>query len=416
MDPSPRSAACPALRSASGAQPGVAVAARAQCDVPVNAAANVAVGARGSRPLPPGALHQRPDARPALDGRAHWHLVLGRRDAARMDQARQSIDSHPALQGRTLHWHVPRTPQATPATAEQAARAAAADNGLVVAVGGDGTVNAVAQACLALGVPMGVITLGTFNFFTRQQRLPGETAAAVQALVDAQAQGRLRPVSVGLVNGQVFLVNASLGLYPRLLAERERATSRFGRHRAVALLAGLLSLLRPQRGQVLSLCERDAQGRERRRMTHASTLFVGNNALQLRSVGVAEAEQAGRERLVVTTLAPCSLGSTLSLLWRAARGRLGEHESVDSFSCTALTVEWAGARVMRVLRVAFDGERSRMSLPLRFEVSQRPLWLVAAAAPVTAAVTAPVCAAEALPAAPGPAQPAGLAAAPAGGR
>jgi diacylglycerol kinase family enzyme len=45
------------------------------------------------------------------------------------------------------------------------------------------------------------------------------------------------PVQVGVVNEQLFLVNASLGLFPEILKDREAYTARFGRHRLVVLFA-----------------------------------------------------------------------------------------------------------------------------------------------------------------------------------
>lgn len=326
---------------------------------------------------PTGLSGPRAACSPTLHPDAVLHLLMGRRDPALMERIRADVTGHPALAGRRLIWHVPARAADTPAEAARAADGAAADAGVVLAIGGDGTINAAAQACWQRGVPMGVVCQGTFNYFSRQQGISPELAEAVAQFTGALDQGVARPVLPGMVNGQAFLVNASLGLYPRLLADREAATRQFGRHRLVAVVAGLLSLLRTQRGQVLRLRERDALGRERQRMTLASTLFVGNNALQLQRVGVDEAEQAGRQRLVATTLAPRPLLSMIALIWRAARGRLGEHEAVDSFSCTALTVESAGWRLSDRVRVAFDGERSWMRLPLRFAVADAPLWLVA---------------------------------------
>ena len=52
---------------------------------------------------------------------------------------------------------------------------------------------------------------------------------------------------VGLLNDRVFLVNASLGLYPKLLEEREAYKQQFGRRRLVAVWAGVVTLLRAHR-------------------------------------------------------------------------------------------------------------------------------------------------------------------------
>ena len=76
----------------------------------------------------------------------------------------------------------------------------------------------------------------------------------MQALLHETAQ----PVQVGLVNDRVFLVNASLGLYPQLLEDREAWKKRLGRSRLVATGAGLISLLRGYRSLRLRRCCADA--------------------------------------------------------------------------------------------------------------------------------------------------------------
>jgi diacylglycerol kinase family enzyme len=196
-------------------------------------------------------------------------------------------------------------------------------------------------------------------------------------VLDALRAGSLRPVRVGLVNDRLFLVNASLGLYPRLLAEREAATRRWGRSRAVVLAAAAASLFEPASVQRLRLID-DTPGKAG---THAlmqiSTLFVGANPLQLQTVGLREAASVSDGALAAVTLAPQTRLQTLRMLWRALRGRLADEDSVHSLACTRLEVQAAGWRPSSRLKVACDGETRWMRLPLRFAVGERPLWLVA---------------------------------------
>ncbi len=93
------------------------------------------------------------------------------------------------------------------------------------------------------GLPDGGHPYGTFNYFARTHGIPTEPAAAVRHVLDA----RPRPVQVGAINDRVFLVNASLGVYPELLQDREAYKARFGRSRWVAFVAGCATLLRAQR-------------------------------------------------------------------------------------------------------------------------------------------------------------------------
>src|SRR5687767_10969569 len=66
--------------------------------------------------------------------------------------------------GRASEFVPVSSPDALASACKQAAVRASQDGGVLVAVGGDGTINTVAQAALAQGCPLGVIPQGTFNF------------------------------------------------------------------------------------------------------------------------------------------------------------------------------------------------------------------------------------------------------------
>jgi diacylglycerol kinase family enzyme len=251
--------------------------------------------------------------------------------------------------------------------ARRAAQQALADDGILVAAGGDGTVNAVAQAAHDTGCPLGVLPQGTFNYFGRTHGIPTDTEAATQALLGAQ----VRPVQVGLVNDRVFLVNASLGLYPDLLEDRERFKSRFGRNRLVAAAAAFATLLREHRGLRLSI-ELAGQAREVR----ASTLFVGNNRLQLDRVGIESRQGIDNGRIAAVMLKPVGTVAMLGLLLRGALGTLGEAEHIESFEFQQMKVRpWLPYGTRRV-KVAADGEIMWLRSPLDLRVSPRPLLLM----------------------------------------
>ena len=85
---------------------------------------------------------------------------------------------------------------------------------------------------------MGVVPQGTFNYFARTHGIPADQTEAVGLLLRAAPT----PVQVARINDRVFLVNASLGLYPDLLEDREAFKARFGRSRGVAFVAGWVCL------------------------------------------------------------------------------------------------------------------------------------------------------------------------------
>lgn len=254
-----------------------------------------------------------------------------------------------------------------PATAREAVQAAQARGGTVVAVGGDGTINAVVNAVLGSGCTMGVLPQGTFNYFGRTHGIPEDVAEAARLLLTGTPQ----PVQVGLVNDRAFLVNASLGLYPQLLEDREAYKQRFGRSRWVAAWAAALSLMQAHRPLRLEL---SSAGQSRRVRT--PTLFVGNNALQLTQIGIAEAPVVTQGALVAITLRPVGTLAMAWLMLRGAVGHLGEANDVFSFAFDTLRVQPAAPLGRRRVKVATDGEVLRMRAPLVFRVAPEPLMLI----------------------------------------
>lgn len=307
------------------------------------------------------------------------HLVVPRRPGADLDLLRAKLEGVAALQEHNVVWHVPQRRGDIVQLARDAAYAARSDGGLLVAAGGDGTINAVASAALRVGVPMGVIPMGTFNYFSREHGLALDPEVAVQDLLRALHDGAMRPVQVGYVNQRMFLVNASVGLYPRLLAEREKASKRFGRSRVVAVASAVWSMFLPAAGRRWRVVVKTHEGAHHRQEEHlVTTLFVGNNPLQLDRMGLPQAKLVAEGgKLAVVLLQPQGRWAAVRTVWNAATGQLNRDTAVTSMACIELTVAPASWRPTQV-KVAFDGERERMAPPLHFRINVRPLWLVAA--------------------------------------
>jgi YegS/Rv2252/BmrU family lipid kinase len=88
-----------------------------------------------------------------------------------------------------------------------AARAVDDDFDLVVAVGGDGTVNEVAQGLLHGQVPMGIIPKGSGNGLARHLGIPLQTQAALQSLFT----GETIDMDTFRVNGKLSLNVSGIG-------------------------------------------------------------------------------------------------------------------------------------------------------------------------------------------------------------
>jgi diacylglycerol kinase family enzyme len=250
--------------------------------------------------------------------------------------------------------------------ATQAVAKAQQDGGIVVAAGGDGTLNAVAQATLGSGCQFGVIPQGTFNYFGRTHGISSDAAEATAALLTA----RVQPVQVGLVNNRVFLVNASLGLYPQSLEDREEQKKRLGRSRLVAAWAALRTIARDYQPMLIRL-QHEGRTHELRTLT----LFVGNNRLQLEQIGLDESETVEDGKLAAIVVAPVPTLALLRLVARSAMGNLEKVRGVRHFAFSSITVAPSSRLVQRV-KIATDGEITWMRTPLEFRVAPEPLWLL----------------------------------------
>jgi diacylglycerol kinase family enzyme len=83
---------------------------------------------------------------------------------------------------------------------------------IVVAFGGDGTVNEVAHGLAGSNTPMGVLPGGATNVYCRVLGVPNEIVDATEHLLRLADEWRPRRVDLGLVNDRHFVFSAGLGL------------------------------------------------------------------------------------------------------------------------------------------------------------------------------------------------------------
>ncbi|SFU79997.1 Diacylglycerol kinase family enzyme [Pseudoduganella namucuonensis] len=238
------------------------------------------------------------------------------------------------------------------AAAEAAVRRGAP---MVVAGGGDGTVNAVASVLVGTDIPYGVLPLGTLNHFAKDLKIPLELDAAIANL----ARGRPRKVDVGEVNGRIFLNNSSLGLYPDIVRDRERQQRRLGRGKWLAFSWAALSALR--RYPFLSV-RLSVNGEAHARRT--PFVFIGNNEYLMQGFNIGErARLDGGTLSLYVAQRPSRLGLA-RLAWHALTGRLAQQRDFDVVLASELAVDTRHKRI----RVATDGEVTVMQTPLEYRL------------------------------------------------
>lgn len=243
---------------------------------------------------------------------------------------------------------------------------------IVAVLGGDGTQTAVAGVLAGTGVAMAVLPAGTFNYFARELGV-GESW---QEALDCLLAGRLAKVSVGEVNGRVFLNNASFGAYPEILEKRESHYKRWGRSRLGAywaVMAAVKDLRRPMHLDVVA-------GGEKRSYDTALA-FVAKNALQLETLGLdgGDAVRDGHFALFVAhAQRPLAL---IGAAVRLALGRVAHGRDFDLVISDEIVIATRPARRL----IASDGEKARMQGPFRLRVLHDSLTVVVPRAPAKAA-------------------------------
>ena len=245
---------------------------------------------------------------------------------------------------------------------ELAERRAKGDARTIVAGGGDGTINAVASTLIDSGKTLGVLPLGTLNHFAKDLKIPLDLEGAVKTII----ANYVVPVDVGEVNGHIFLNNSSLGLYPRLVHEREQK-QRLGHGKWPAFVWAAFSVMRryPFLDVRLSVDGREISSR-------TPFVFVGNNEYEMENFNI-----GGRARLDRGEL--CLYFShrmrRLGLVGLALRALVRRVESAEQFVAMRAT-EFSIETKRSSIHVATDGEVMMMRPPLRYRVRPGALKVI----------------------------------------
>lgn len=234
----------------------------------------------------------------------------------------------------------------------------------IVAAGGDGTICAVASALQGSDVVMGILPLGTFNYFARSLDLPIELAAAAQVIVAAET----RPLRIACINESVFLNNASLGAYPAILETREGIYKRWGRSRIAAYWAVIKTLATVRAPLRLRIT---VDGKIRN--VHSPLVFVVNNAYQLTQLHVVGADRIEDGKLVVFIAPNSSRIEMIRMAVVIAWGHGLPDRKFEVLSGADILIENTARPAGHRLTVARDGERERLAGPYRIRVIENAL-------------------------------------------
>lgn len=222
---------------------------------------------------------------------------------------------------------------------------------IIVAAGGDGTVNAVANIAVATKIPMAVLPLGTLNHFAKDLGLQMNLDEAIAVI------GAGKPVGIDYctVNHEVFVNNSSIGVYPRIVAKREKLSDKFGKWPAA--FVGTIQVLVQMRIPTLEFRYNG------QKMTIKTSLaFVGNNKYNLDQVGLAERKNMNDGVLFLYVVRTKGLIAMLQLVTSLL---VGKRDAAKDLRVTTKELEIRSHK--KTLKVSMDGEIRTLPTPLIYK-------------------------------------------------
>ncbi|MHB8499830.1 MAG: diacylglycerol/lipid kinase family protein [Candidatus Acidiferrales bacterium] len=245
---------------------------------------------------------------------------------------------------------------------ELARRAVQEKSQIIVAGGGDGTLNAVATELLRTSIPLGVLPLGTWNHFAKDLRIPQDLEGAARNLLT----GRAVPVDVGEVNGRIFLNNSSLGIYPRMVRRREEQQKQ-GRYKWLAFAQASLSVLRHYS---LLRVRLHLNGKELLRKT--PFVFIGNNQYEMEGLNIGGRRRLDAGELCLYVGNRAGRLDLVRLAFLALFGFLSEASDLDVLTSKQFSIETRRSHA----NVSTDGEVHKMNTPLNYLILPSALRII----------------------------------------
>ncbi|MCL2737888.1 MAG: YegS/Rv2252/BmrU family lipid kinase [Bacteroidales bacterium] len=229
---------------------------------------------------------------------------------------------------------------------------------LVVAVGGDGTVNQVARALVHAAIPMGIIPTGSGNGLARHLGIPRSVPKAVDVIL----QQHVAAIDSGAINGQPFFCTAGIGFDANLANRFNRAPIR-GFPSYIALSAWEYTHYRPEKYKIFTgdcILEREAF-----LITFANCSQWGNN------VYIAPGASATDGLLDMVIWKSTSVVRIPFTAVRLLARNINHSKHIENFRGTSFSIERACEGP-----VHYDGEHALMGRELKVEAFPASLKMV----------------------------------------
>jgi len=240
---------------------------------------------------------------------------------------------------------------------ELASKASEAGYDLVVAVGGDGTINEVAQGLIGTQTPMGIIPVGSGNGLARELGISMNMKKSADKLIN----GVDLQIDVCKLNNQRYLCTSGIGFDAQIADQMSKASSR-GLLRYVQLV--IMESIKYKSINVKMKIDGKLINQSVFLITFANASQFGNNAF------IAPGASMTDGLMDVVVVKP------FSKLWLPifAMALFTKHINklpfVECFKASQVELEWADTSIFH-----FDGEPGQLTIPAKLTIDSAKIFV-----------------------------------------
>lgn len=230
---------------------------------------------------------------------------------------------------------------------------------IIIAAGGDGTISAAAVRAVNFKKTLGIIPMGTLNHFAKDLGIPDEPEKAV----DIIKNGKTAFIDTAEVNGNLFLNNSSIGIYPEVV-KRKKDELKPGGNKWAAMIKANLVVFRS-----ISILEVKIESDEKAINCKTPFVFVGNNDYKMDLFNMGTREHLDEGKLCIYYLNYKGKIPYLGLLFKALLGKLKQEENFKILHSESVTIYSKKKRP----EISLDGEVTKTDTPLSYRINPKSL-------------------------------------------
>lgn len=234
---------------------------------------------------------------------------------------------------------------------------------ILVASGGDGTINSAASKIIDKNISLGILPSGTLNHFAKDLNIPND----IEQAIDVILKGNIIKVDVGEVNGLIFLNNSSIGFYPKVVKKRDKHLERLGGNKWIAMFRSIVNVFKNYK-----LLKVEIKTEEKFHEVTTPFVFIGNNEYQMNLLNLGKRKSLTNGHL---SLYYGKAHGKFSVIWFTFLGLLNKLDQNKDF-IIEMTDEVIIDINKKIIEVSRDGEVDHLQSPLVYKIRPKSLSVI----------------------------------------